>query len=502
MRRMIATGATDTGRMRKGNEDALLLRSSVFAVADGMGGHLAGEVASAKALEPIEELDGQLFPDAAEAVQALRDAVVAANATVSELAASEPSYRGMGTTLTATMVEGCRMHIAHVGDSRAYLLRGGQFSQLTDDHTLVQHLVDEGQITREEAASHPQRSIITRAIGVSRSVDVDSMTLDLEPGDQVLLCSDGLTGVVEDEDIARVLGRREDPDDTVEELIRLANEGGGPDNITVVLLRYEDPTRLARLETERQAAKRAAAAEQHADPSRSNGSRRRGRSAAQRTGATGTGGTGGTGDDTDGDAEAADHVAPIAISTRDDRPNDDWAGRLGSYGALARDHEFGVAGDEEPRQAGRVLGRAAAIVLGLALLIGVIAGGARFLLSQSYFVGLDGEAVVIYQGIDTQVGPFDLASVRERTDLTLEDVPPWYHPALESGRTAADLNDARRIVANVPTRTEAADDDAGADTTDPDAGTDAGADANADADAGADADEDADADTTDPGATS
>src|SRR5690625_3176943 len=160
MRRIVAVGASDVGRVREGNEDALLMRDNVFAVADGMGGHLAGEVASATALEPIAALDGTVFSEAADAAAALSHAVVQANETVSELAEHNPSYRGMGTTLTAAMVEGRRLHIAHVGDSRAYLLRAGQFSQMTDDHTLVQHLVNEGQITREEAATHPQRSII------------------------------------------------------------------------------------------------------------------------------------------------------------------------------------------------------------------------------------------------------------------------------------------------------------------------------------------------------
>jgi PPM family protein phosphatase len=223
MMRVEAAGATDTGQVRPANEDAYLVGDSVFAVADGMGGHLAGEVASATALEPIRELDGKVFSEAADAVTALREAVVAANDRVSQMAADEPSYRGMGTTLTATMLEGPRLHVAHVGDSRAYLLRDGAFSQLTDDHTLVQHLIDEGQITREEAAHHPQRSIITRAIGVSREVDVDSMTLDLEAGDQVLLCSDGLTGVVSDEDIASELTHDAAAESALQRLIDLAN---------------------------------------------------------------------------------------------------------------------------------------------------------------------------------------------------------------------------------------------------------------------------------------
>ncbi|MFP4150215.1 MAG: Stp1/IreP family PP2C-type Ser/Thr phosphatase [Nitriliruptoraceae bacterium] len=394
MRRLVATGRSDVGRVRQGNEDALLIRDSVYAVADGMGGHLAGEVASATALEPLEQLDGRIFPDHAAAVTALKEAVVAANERVSELATANPDYRGMGTTLTAALVEGRRLHVAHVGDSRAYLLRDGQFSQLTDDHTLVQHLVDEGQITREEAQHHPQRSVITRAIGVSWDVDVDSMTLELQAGDQLLLCSDGLTGVVEDEVIARTLQETEDPDAAVTALIDHANEAGGPDNITVLLLRYEDPDA--------------------AEPSRSN---------------------------------------TITISSRVESEDRPWAGEMGRYASLTRDRPFGgEPEDPERRSVGAILGRASVIVLALAVIGGLLFGGTQFLLSRSYFVGLDGAQVVIFEGINRELGPFELYRVTERSELTLDDIPLWYQPQLEAGRPAADLGDARAIVRNIPLR--------------------------------------------------
>jgi len=407
MRRVVAAGSSDVGQVREGNEDALLIKNSVFAVADGMGGHLAGEIASATALEPIEALDGRVFPDATEAATALTNAVVAANATVSKLATDNPLYRGMGTTLTAALIEGRRAHVAHVGDSRAYLLRDGQFSQLTDDHTLVQHLVDEGQITREEAAHHPQRSIITRAIGVSPEVDVDAMTLDLQPGDQLLMCSDGLTGVVEDRVIAELLDTTADPDEAVSRLVQLANQAGGPDNITVVLLRYEDPNAEV---------------------------------AAPRT---------------------------ISISTVNRDDGRDWAGQLGHYGALTAGGSStngSSAHDDEPRRVGNILGRATAVVASVAVLAGLIIGGGQFLLSRSYFVALDDDQVVIYQGVDASIGPVTLARVTERSELELADIPSWYHPNLEKGRTAADLADARRIVRDIPVRgdeledTEVADD--------------------------------------------
>lgn len=400
MRRLVARGRTDRGRIREANEDSLLIGESVFAVADGMGGHLAGEVASATALQPVEVLDGQIFDDAGAAATALRDAVVAANDTVSQLASDHSAYHGMGTTLTAAMLEGRRLHVAHVGDSRGYLLRAGRCSQLTDDHTLVQHLVNEGQITREEAAKHPQRSIITRAIGVSPQVDVDSLTLDLEAGDQILLCSDGLTGVVADREIAEILEGAADPDEAVDQLVARANTAGGPDNITVALLRYEDD-----------------------EP------------------ANGAG------------PDERPHSQTVTISTRNDSDGDDWAGELGRFGA------FGKGGptterDEEAGKPGRILGRAVTIVLGLALLAAAVIVGGQFLLSRSYFVALEGEEVAIFQGIDATVGPVDLYRVRERTGVLVDDVQPWYLPTLESGRPATDINDARRIVDGVPLREE------------------------------------------------
>jgi PPM family protein phosphatase len=409
MRRIVAAGGTDVGRVREGNEDAYLVADSVFAVADGMGGHLAGEIASAKALEPVEALDGKVYADAEDAVRALRDAVVEANATVSRMADDEPLYRGMGTTLTAVLVEGRRLHVAHVGDSRAYLLRDGSFSQLTDDHTLVQHLIDEGQISREEAATHPQRSIITRAIGVAREIDVDSMTLDLLPGDQILLCSDGLTGVVSDEAIEQALTSDVDEQTIIADLIDQANQGGGPDNITVVLLRY-DP-------------------DGPGDPSNTT----RGGSAAEA-----------------GTAERGEGPL-VAINSRDDSGGSDWAGRLGNYGSLGRGGPDRREDEDDRRRRGW-FGRASAVTLGVVLLLALLGGGGWFLVSQQYYVGLDGEQVVIYRGIDATLGPLELARVAERTQLGVEEVPAWYQAALEDGVTAADLNDARRIVANAPRR--------------------------------------------------
>jgi PPM family protein phosphatase len=435
-----ATGLTDVGRVREANEDAYYVGTNLVAVADGMGGHLAGEVASATALEPVRALEGSRFDDGHTAVTALRDAVVQANDTVSQMAEDDPAFRGMGTTLTAAIVEGRRVHLAHVGDSRAYLLRGDRFSQLTDDHTLVQHLVDEGQITPEEAATHPQRSIITRAIGVSRDIDVDTISLELDPGDQLLLCSDGLTGVISDDDIASELAKGDDADATLERLVEMANRGGGPDNITAVLLRYGDhPPEVG-----------GAGSEEGEEP---------GEDTSPSRGPDGTGGS----------------RAPVLIGTRSDGQGGDWARRLGNYGALSpTGGGAGPVDDDGGGRARRRAGRALGVLAVVAVLIGAIALGGRFLLDRSYYVGLDGDQVVIYRGVDLTLGPLELGRVFERSDLTVDEVPSWYADALEGGVAAADLGDAQRIIENAPRRAvddEAADGAGGADA----GGTDAGA---------------------------
>jgi PPM family protein phosphatase len=241
--RLSSFAGTDVGRLRSGNEDSHLRGRTVFAVADGLGGHQGGEVASAMAVEPLAALDGHAFADAREAAEALAEAIREANLAILRRARSDPELWGMGTTVTAAAVAGDRvLQLAHVGDSRAYLLRAGApLRQLTTDHTVVQEAVARGLLTRQQAAVHPQRGVVTRAVGLDPQVPVDlPEPLELEPGDQVLLCTDGLTEVVDDERIAAVLASQADGDDACSALIAAANQGGGPDNVTVVLLRVAD----------------------------------------------------------------------------------------------------------------------------------------------------------------------------------------------------------------------------------------------------------------------
>jgi PPM family protein phosphatase len=234
----VAVGVqTDVGRVRQGNEDSYLLEAPIYAVADGMGGHIAGDVASATAVSVIAEgIDGTRPQDG----DALASLVSRANDAIWEKARSDPSLRGMGTTCTLLMIDGDTAHIAHVGDSRAYLLRDGSFRQLTEDHTLVERMVREGRLSAEEAASHPQRSIITRALGVDSNVQVDVLEETLAEGDRILLTSDGLTSMVDAEAIAGVLDGEEDPQAAADRLVAMANDAGGEDNVTVLVLYVGD----------------------------------------------------------------------------------------------------------------------------------------------------------------------------------------------------------------------------------------------------------------------
>jgi len=231
------TTRSDTGRVRPHNEDSVwphpgsgdAEEALVVAVADGMGGHVGGEIASRTALETATSVGG---------APAIR--VQAANLAVLDEAARQPRLAGMGTTLTLGLIspDGA-LEIGHVGDSRAYLFRGGELAMITTDHSYVSEMIAAGRLTPEEAETHPYRSVVTRAVGLEPSVEVDTITIQLADGDRVLLCSDGLTAMVDDPSIAEILGDHPDPEDAADALVDEANDRGGEDNITVVLVDAE-----------------------------------------------------------------------------------------------------------------------------------------------------------------------------------------------------------------------------------------------------------------------
>ena len=230
--KLVAAGITDVGRIRDGNEDGFLdeaHRLNLVAVADGMGGHRGGEVASATALAALRQ--------AMASGESLRDAIEGANDAVLERSGSDRDLQGMGTTLTAgTLGTDGNMLIGHVGDSRAYLLRDGELSQITNDHSLVEEMVRGGELTPEQAESHPRRSIITRALGIDAAVDVDVYPVDLHPGDRILLCSDGLTTMLRSDEIEGILDDEPDARRAAQRLVDAAHAAGGEDNITALVV--------------------------------------------------------------------------------------------------------------------------------------------------------------------------------------------------------------------------------------------------------------------------
>jgi PPM family protein phosphatase len=384
--------ATDVGRMRDGNEDSYLSEGPVAAVADGMGGHRAGEVASATAMEALKELAaGGPWGNEGAATRALKDVVVQANRRIYEMAAKDSSRAGMGTTLTALLEDGDTIHLAHVGDSRAYLLRDGELSQLTVDHTLVQRMRDEGRLTQEEAERHPQRSIITRALGIDPEVEIDLSTFKILPGDRILLCSDGLSGPVSDEKIRNVLLRVRDPQAAADRLIQLANEAGGPDNITAVVLDHGSP------------------------PAR----------AGEATGELSAG-------------ERTGQLAAVAPG--------------GQIPASLR--RAGRAGGRRRRLPGRGRERAwrrRLLVPLLVLLVLLVAGGwfARSWALRQYFVSFDGDTVAIFRGVPNLAG-LRIAKLKQRTGITRSDVAAGEASQLADGVRAKSLADAQRIASCAP----------------------------------------------------
>jgi serine/threonine protein phosphatase PrpC len=331
-----SAGRTDAGRVRRRNEDSFVLDPPLFAVADGMGGAQAGEVASRLAAAAFREYHDADRLEPAERVEAI---IQEANRRIYERARTDAEASGMGTTVTAAILTNGRVSIGHVGDSRAYRIRNGELEQLTEDHSLVADLMRSGRLTPEEADAHPQRSVITRALGTDAEVDVDTVTVDVEPGDLFLLCSDGLTTMVPEEDILRIAQEADNLDGAARTLVRAANSGGGEDNITVVLFKVEGDEATE----ETLVAAQPETVEEPEEPNEL--------------------------EDTLTDMPPVQKAEPAVQEPRPRRRRSHWGRRI-LWGAL------GVA------------------------FVALILGGALFGLSRAYFVGADEEGnVTVYQGV-------------------------------------------------------------------------------------------------------
>ncbi|MBP2658884.1 MAG: protein serine/threonine phosphatase [Firmicutes bacterium] len=238
---MLAHVISDIGLVRETNEDSYICDPPhLFIVADGMGGHVAGEIASKLAISTVNGyIQEHVGKDNLEIL--LKDAIIQANTSIYQMALSKEEFSGMGTTVTASYIDGDTIYWGHVGDSRMYLLRNGKLNQLTNDHSLVWELVQSGNITRDEAYVHPKRNLLTRAVGTSCLITVDTGFVQWKPGDIVLMCTDGLTNMVSEQNICTLMQRKDcEISSIVEQLVNQAKDAGGFDNITVILLKNED----------------------------------------------------------------------------------------------------------------------------------------------------------------------------------------------------------------------------------------------------------------------
>jgi PPM family protein phosphatase len=379
---------SDVGLHREINEDSVYAGPRLIAVADGMGGHAAGEVASAATIAALTPLDTR---DSDSPEEALRRALVSANTTLRDMVRADPELQGMGTTLTAALADGDRMVLAHIGDSRAYLLRDGELQQLTQDHTYVQQLVDAGKLDPADAGSHPQRNYILRALDGRSSIEPDVTQLDVRAGDRFLICSDGLSGVVSDDTLREQLGSGT-VDQAAERLLDLALRGGAPDNVTVVVADVAD-------------------SDEGAPPV-----------------------VGGAADDLK--ALDAERVLRERPSSAEATPAAD-AARVATADA---------SGDRLQRNRTLRRRRSAVVALAVLVLLGVGTAVGWSYLRNQYYVGVDGDRVAIFRGVEGTFLGRDLSSVAERTDLTLDMLPSFVRRDLENGIGADDLAEARRIV--------------------------------------------------------
>ena len=391
---------SDRGLIRDGNQDSVYAGPRLLAVADGMGGMAAGDVASNIVIGAMAPLDEDVPGDAL--VDALRSAVDVANQQLRDTVDANPQLEGMGTTLTAMLFAGTKLGMVHIGDSRAYLLRAGEFGQITKDDTYVQMLVDEGRISPEEASSHPQRSLLTRALD-GRDIDPEYSVRQVLPGDRYLICSDGLSGVVSAETIGESVREYTDPAQCVERLVQLALRGGGPDNITVIVADATDEDIVEDQPVVGGAAARDRGMATSAD-----------------------------------DSTPAARASALAASPRPASP--DGATANGSGGRS-------VDEEERPR---RHPVRTAVLVLVLLALFGGGLWVGWIITQRQYYVGVaeDG-TVAVFQGVPGEIAGLRLSSVDRRSETKVDDLTKITQDLVRQGIHADSREDARQKLADL-----------------------------------------------------
>jgi serine/threonine protein phosphatase PrpC len=395
---------SDVGLVREGNEDSGYAGPRLLAVADGMGGHAAGEVASSATIEELVHVE-RVDP-LSEPLAALVDAVNAANARIRLMVEEDPARQGMGTTLTALFWNGQTLALAHIGDSRAYLLRGGELRQITHDHTFVQSLVDEGRITADEATVHPARSMILRTLQGDKDPELDLDEVDVRGGDRILVCSDGLSGVVRDETMRDTLIENADLATAADALVGLALKGGAPDNITCVVADIVETDIPPSIDDTAEAFLVGAASGEPPPPPAARTRRRPG---------------------------AAMRSLLGSAESRRSEPDDVEALRYAP----------------QPPRRYRWLRR-----IGIAAVVFLLAwAGLRFAddyVRAQYYVGDQAGTVAIFRGVSQEVGPLRLSDVHEvAADLPVASLPEIVRDRVIATIPAADLPDAEQIVANL-----------------------------------------------------
>jgi serine/threonine protein phosphatase PrpC len=392
-----------TGKVRSNNQDSGYAGSNLFVVADGMGGHAGGDVASSLAISRLAALD-QPYDSTAEAERALRDAISDAAVDLVDTVNMRPELAGMGTTVSALIMVDDYAVIAHIGDSRIYLFRDGALTQITTDHTFVQRLVDSGRITPEEARYHPRRSVLMRVLGdMDTDPELDTFIMPTQPGDRWLLCSDGLSGVVDDPHTAKALGLGLAPGRTADNLLKQALDGGAPDNVTIVIVDVGG---------------------QHPIFS-------------------------GTATVVGSASNPVGVEVPAAAPRRSSwlHPNRQAANEPTHFEPAPEFLEELI--EEDRRRARR---RRIGWIVGLALVLLILAGAAwlGYQWTQTrYYVGADEDTVVIYQGVQQNIGPIALSSPYEDTEIPLDSLSEFARVTVEGTISANSLPHARQIVAGI-----------------------------------------------------